>query len=93
MGRWSVSIRAEGDRPMTLEEIVELADAVAPFGGVATGVGAMSYGAQIIVEADSSEQAVEKAVPLFAEAVATAGLPDWPATTAEVVGDDEDLVG
>lgn len=77
---------------MTLEEIVELADAVAPFGGVATGVGAMSYGAQIVVDAASSEQAVEKAVPLFAEAVATAGLPDWPATTAEVVGDDEDLV-
>ncbi len=51
MSKWSVSIKAEGDRPMKLEEIVALADAVAPLDGVASGVGAMSYGAQIVVEA------------------------------------------
>ena len=32
--QWSVSIQASGDRELTREEIVELADAVAPAGGV-----------------------------------------------------------
>jgi hypothetical protein len=90
--KWSVSIKAEGDRPMELEEIVELADAVAQHGGVASGVGAMSYGAQIIVEAESSDEAVEVALPLFSDAVATAGVPPWPVTKAEVIGEDEDFV-
>lgn len=89
MSRWSVSIKAEGDRPMELDEIVALADAVAPHEGVASGVGAMSYGAQIVVEADSADEAVDRALPLFAEAVAAARAPEWPVTTAEVVGDDE----
>jgi len=68
MSKWSVSIKAEGDRPMKLEEIVALADAVAPLDGVASGVGAMSYGAQIVVEADSADEAVDVALPLFADA-------------------------
>ena len=55
--RWSVSVVAEGDREMTREEIVELADAVA---------GARrdrlrhrdqpSYGAQLVVEADEQRR-------------------------------------
>ncbi len=90
--KWSVSIKAEGDRPMELDEIVELADAVAVHGGVASGVGAMSYGAQIIVEAETSDEAVELAVPLFNDAVAVAGLPGWPLTKAEVIGEDEGFV-
>ena len=90
MSKWSVSIKAEGDRPMELDEIVALADAVAPLGGVASGVGAMSYGAQIVVEADSADEAVDRAIPLFADAVATAGAPQWPVTKAEVIGDEED---
>lgn len=89
MSRWSVSIKAEGDRPMELDEIVALADAVAPLDGVASGVGATSYGAQIVVEADSADDAVERALPLFADAAATAGVPEWPVTTAEVIGEDE----
>ena len=80
MSKWSVSIKAEGDRPMKLEEIVALAD----------GIGAMSYGAQIVVEADSADEAVDVALPLFADAVVTAGAPQWPVTKAEVSGDDED---
>ena len=90
MSKWSVSIKAEGDRPMKLEEIVALADAVAPLGGVASGVGAMSYGAQIVVEADSADEAVDVALPLFADAVVKAGAPQWPVTKAEVSGDEED---
>ena len=35
--KWSVSIVAEGDRVLTSEEIVELADAVAASGGIASG--------------------------------------------------------
>lgn len=77
---------------MELEEIVELADAVAAHGGVASGVGAMTYGAQIVVEAETSDQAVDVALPLFADAVATAGIPAWPVTKAEVIGEDEGFV-
>lgn len=90
--KWSVSIKAEGDRPMELKEIVELADAVARHEGVASGVGAMSYGAQIVVEAETSDEAVELAIPLFNDAVATAGIPAWPVSKAEVIGEDEDFV-
>ena len=44
--RWSVSLVAEGDRVITHEEIVELADAVAASRGIASGIGTTSYGAQ-----------------------------------------------
>ena len=50
----------------------------------------MSYGAQIVVEADSADEAVDVALPLFADAVVTAGAPQWPVTKAEVSGDEED---
>ena len=52
--RFSVSIQAEGDREVTLEEVVDLADAVATLDGIASGYGTMGYGAQIVVEADIS---------------------------------------
>ena len=89
MSRWSVSIQAEGDRPVDLDEVLALADAVAPLEGIASGVGAMAYGAQIVVEAESSDQAVEAAMAAFAAAVETADLPAWPMTRAEVIGEDE----
>jgi hypothetical protein len=89
--RFSVSIVAEGDREMTLDEIVEFADAVAPLHGVASGVGATSYGAQIVVEAATSDAAVEQAIPMFVEAARRAGLPDWPVTRAETIGEHDDL--
>lgn len=89
MSKWSVSLQAEGDRPVELDEVVALADAVAPLGGVASGVGAMAYGAQIVIEADNPDAAVDAALPAFADAVATAGLPPWPVTRAEVIGEDD----
>ena len=92
MMKWSVSIKAEGDRPMELDEIVALADAVAPYNGVASGVGATSYGAQILVDAENADQAVDAALPLFNAAVEAAGVPAWPVTKAEVVGEDEGFV-
>ena len=59
--RWSVGIEAEGDRVLTREQVVELADAVAASGGIATGIGTNRYGAQLIVEAGSREEAIAKA--------------------------------
>ncbi|MDZ7679923.1 MAG: hypothetical protein U5K29_15395 [Acidimicrobiales bacterium] len=90
--RWSVSVVAEGDRVVTHDEVVALADAVAPMGGIASGIGTMSYGAQVIVEAATADEAVEVAVPAFLRAAEQAGLPDWPATRAEVIGELDDLV-
>ncbi|TEX52022.1 MAG: hypothetical protein B7C55_02515 [Actinomycetales bacterium mxb001] len=88
--RFSVSLQAEGDREITLDEVVELADAVAGLGGIASGFGTMSYGAQIIVEADTSDEAVEIALAEFNKAVATTSLPAWPVTRAETIGEDDD---
>jgi hypothetical protein len=89
--RWSVSLTAEGDRVIELAEVVELADAVAVNEGIATGMGTHSYGAQIVVEAGSSDQAVDKAMALFSAAVERAGLPVWPVTRAETIADDDEV--
>lgn len=89
--KFSVSILAEGDREVTIEEVVALADAVAVYSGIASGVGAMSYGAQIIVEAENSDLAVDRAIELFTSAVATAQLPSWPVTKAETISESDDL--
>lgn len=89
--KWSVSVVAEGDRIIELDEVVELADAVALHGGIASGMGTPAYGAQLLVEADDSERAAEKAVQLFNTAVETAGLPRWPITQIETLSEDEDL--
>lgn len=88
--KFSVSVYAEGDRVISLEEVVELADAVAPFSGIATGAGSQSYGAQILVEAANSDIATEMAMEIFSKAAATAKLPDWPITSAETLSEDED---
>jgi hypothetical protein len=91
--KFSVSVIAEGDRLLALEEIVALADAVATMSGIASGIGTMSYGAQIIIEAPSADEAVELAIPSFAQAAAQANLPPWPITRAEVISEEDDLLG
>lgn len=88
--RYSISLQAEGDREMTLDEIVELADAVAPLEGIASGMGTMGYGAQIVVEAENSDIAVEVALERFNEAVARTSLPQWPVVRAESLAEDDD---
>ena len=90
--KWSVSVVAEGDREMTLDEIVALADAVATMSGIASGYGSMSYGAQMVIEAISADAAVEIAVPALIQAAATANLPSWPVTRAEVIGEEQDML-
>lgn len=89
--KFSVSVVAEGDRPTTLEEIVELADAVAIHNGIASGAGSHSYGAQIVVEAPNSDEAVDVAMSLFSAAAAVAKLPAWPITRAETMSEDDDF--
>jgi hypothetical protein len=88
--RWSVGIEAEGDRVLTREEVVELADAVAASGGIASGIGSSRYGAQLIVEAPSREAAIEKATGEFTAAATRAGLPAAPVVRTEAVSEDED---
>jgi len=91
--KWSVAIVAEGDRVVSHEEVVELADAVAPLGGIASGIGAMHYGAQLVVEAEDRDAAVERATTAFAEAAAKAGLPPWPITDVAAISEAEDEFG
>jgi hypothetical protein len=89
--RWSVGIEAEGDRVLTREQVVELADAVAASGGIATGIGTNRYGAQLIVEAGSREEAIEKATEEFWRAAAKAGFPaGGPVLRTEAISEDED---
>ena len=88
--RWSVGIEAEGDRVFTREEVVELADAVAASSGVATGIGTNRYGAQLLVTADSREDAIAAATEVFAVAARTAGLPAAPIVRTEAVSEEEE---
>jgi hypothetical protein len=91
--RWSVGIEAEGDRVFSREEIVELADAVAGHGGVATGIGTSRYGAQLVVEADSRETAIATGTEVFVAAASAAGLPAAAVVRAEAVSEDEEASG
>lgn len=90
--KFSVCLVAHGDREMTLEEIVELADAVAPLNGIASGMGTTSYGAQIMVESDNSADAVLEGRKLFEAAVSKTNLPKWEVTDADTMSEDEDFV-
>jgi hypothetical protein len=88
--RWSVGIEAEAGQVLTREQVVELADAVATSGGVASGIGTSRYGARLIVQADSHDEAVAKATAEFTRAAATAGLPPAPVIRTDAVSEDED---
>ncbi len=88
--RWSVGIEAEGERILSREDIVELADAVAASNGIATGIGTNRYGAQLMVEADTREDAIARATQTFFDAAATAGLPAAPVVRTDAVSEAED---
>lgn len=89
--RWVVALQAEGDREIRLEEVVELADAVAGHDGVATGMGTHSYGVQVVVEAETGERALQRAMAVFTDAAARAGLPNWPVVNVETQGEEEEM--
>lgn len=88
--KWSVGIKAEGDRLIERDEVVELADAVSIYCGIATGIDTMGYGAQIVVEAETREDAISLGTEIFEKAAATAGLPAFPITHTEAISEDED---
>ena len=91
--RWSVGVEVDGGRVLTREEVVELADAVAVSDGIATGIGTSRYGAQLVVEAGTCEEAVGKATAQLRRAAAQAGLPPGPVLRAEAISEDEDAAG
>lgn len=88
--RWSVGIQAEADRTLSREEVVELADAVAAYDGIASGIGSSRYGARLVVLADNADEAIEKATTQFAKAVEQARLPDGPIALTVAISEDED---
>lgn len=89
--RWSVGLRCAGDKVMSADEIVELADAVAGMSGMATGIGQESYGATIIVDADNRDEAEAMARKAFLGAAQTAGLPAWPISEVQTLSEDDDM--
>jgi hypothetical protein len=50
----------------------------------------MGYGAQILVEAEYTDEALDKAIEIFKGAVIKAKLPEWPIVKAETMTEDED---
>jgi hypothetical protein len=88
--RWSVGVEAEAGRVLTREEVVELADAVADCDGIATGIGTSRYGAQLIVQAASRDEAIEKGRQELAAAAARAGLPAGPIVRAEATSEADE---
>jgi hypothetical protein len=85
-----VSLEAEGGHVLTRERVVDLADAVAATGGIASGIGTTRYGAQLIVEAGGREEAIEKATEEFWRAVRKARLRPGPLVRTEAVSENED---
>lgn len=90
--KWSVNVVAEGDRVVSREEVVELADAVSAWGGIASGIGTTRYGAQLVVEAGDRETAIERASGEFVRAAALAGLPPWPIADVDAISEAEDAL-
>jgi len=88
--KWSVGIQADCDRVLSREEVVELADAVAGYNGIATGIGTSRYGAQLIVDAPSREAAIDAATRQFVAAAAQAGLPQGEIVRTEAISEEED---
>ena len=93
MQRWSVGIEAEGERVLSREDVVELADAVAASDGIASGIGSKRYGVTLIVQAGSRDEAIERATEEFRRAEAVAGLPVGPVVRVEAVTEHEAVNG
>ena len=89
--RYSVGLRCEGDKVMSHDEILELADAVAIHNGIATGIGQEAYGAQIVVDAENSREAEAMAKEHFRVAVQQAGLPAWPISAVETLSEEDEF--
>src|SRR5215813_15346090 len=91
--KWSVGIEAQGNRVLSREEVVELADAVAASDGIASGIGSKRYGVTLVVQASSRGDAVGKATEEFTRAVTRAGLPASPIVRVEAVSEHDAVNG
>ncbi len=63
---------------------------MAAYDGIATGIGSNRYGAQLIVQAESRDEAIEKAKRQFTRAAEQARLPGGPIVRTEAINEDED---
>ncbi len=90
LSQWSVGIEVAGDEVMTLERIGDLADAVAPAGGIASGIGETGYGVKVLVHAEDREQAIAQATEILRSAARTADLPEWPVSRVEAVSEEDE---
>jgi hypothetical protein len=63
---------------------------VAAWGGIASGIGTTRYGAQLLVDAQDRQSAVELATAEFTRAAAQAGLPPWPIADVGVISEADD---
>jgi hypothetical protein len=88
--KWSVQVKTEGDRFLEREEIVELADAVSTYSGIAAGMNRLGYAIQVVVAGRSREEAILQGIEILDKAVATAGLPVFPIIYADATREDED---
>lgn len=87
--RWSVGLEASGDQIVTMEQVVELADAVARMGGSAGGMGTNAYHATLLVYAEDRDRAIAKAKEMFAMAVEKADMPRWDVTRVEAESEED----
>ena len=88
--QWSIGIEVAGDEVMTLDRIGDLAEAVAPAGGIASGIGQACYGVKVLVEAEDRDGAVAKATEILRAAARAAALPEWPVSRVEAVSEAEE---
>jgi hypothetical protein len=88
--QWSVGIEVTGDEVMTPDRICDLADAVAPASGIASGIGQPCYGVRVLVEAADRDEAVAKATEILRSAARTAALPEWPISRVEAMSEDDE---
>lgn len=91
--RWSVGIEVQGDRVLSASDVVELADAVAGYDGIATGVGNTRYGAQLVVAAATRAEAIAKATGLVQAAAQTVGLSPGAIVRTEAISEAEEAEG
>ena len=87
---WSVGIEVTGDEVMTPDRICDLADAVAPASGIASGIGQPCYGVKVLVEAADRDEAVAKATEILRSAARTAALPEWPISRVEAMSEEDE---
>jgi hypothetical protein len=88
--KWSVCIQSDCDRVLSREEVVELADAVAGYDGIATGIGTSLYGASSSSMHRAAMPRSRGATRQFVAAAARAGLPEGPIVQAGAISEDED---